>query len=67
MVLGKWLCKYLNINSRDGPVLQLVLDVSVKKPQTNCWAEGIGGTSGSLEEKRQMQRGETEFLLVEKS
>ena len=27
----------------------LVLDLSVKKPWANCWAEGIGGTSGSLE------------------
>ena len=27
----------------------MVLNLSVKKPWANCWAEGIGVTSGSLE------------------
>ena len=39
-------------------VPQLVLDLSVKKPWANCWAEGIGGTSWGGEcpmDRRQMQ------------
>ena len=28
---------------------------SIKKPWANCWVEGIGGTSGSLEANRQIQ------------
>jgi hypothetical protein len=31
----------------------LVLDLLVKKPGANCWVEGIGGTSGSLEASRE--------------
>ena len=45
----------------------MVLDLSVKKPWANCWVEGIGRTSGSLEEKRQKQgrKGEYTKLLME--
>lgn len=39
------------------PVPQLVLDPSVKELWANYWAEGIGGTSGSLEASRRT-RGE---------
>ena len=53
---------------RDGPALQLVLDLSVKKPWANCWAEGIGRTSRSLEEKKTEAREGKEFprLLMER-
>ena len=34
------------------PVLQLVLDLSIKPWPNCCWVEGISGTSVSLEEKR---------------
>ena len=45
-------------------VPQLVLDLSVKKPWANCWAEG--GTSGSIEDKR-LKEGERKMLWREKS
>lgn len=54
--------------SSDAEVL-FPIDLSVKKPWANCWAEGIGGTSGSLEASRQTEgrRGEFAMLKREKS
>ena len=37
----------------------MVLGLSVKKPWANCWAEGIGENSGSLEEKGETKRGKS--------
>ena len=47
---------------------QLVLDLSVKKPCANCWAEGIDRTSGSqdVSKRPKERRGEFTMLLVEK-
>jgi hypothetical protein len=42
----------------------LVFDLSVKKPWDNYWADGIGGTSKSLEEKRQMQGRRGKFAML---
>jgi hypothetical protein len=39
----------------------MIFDLSIKKPWTNYWVEGIGGTSGSLEKKKQTQEWSGEF------
>lgn len=54
LALRLWPSKWLGgsqgmIQCRGGSVPQLVFDLSVKKPWTNCWAIGIGRTSRFLE------------------